>query len=782
MKKKGLTCGIIAATLALGIGLSGCSLISTNNQNNINLVIANVDIREAEAFEDTDVTDYADALSEESTEIYKRELLAYFLNAGYSYVQSGMSYSSVFTSLVDSLTQTEVLYQYASLYLLKYIDESKYVEGDVIEDYLAYSTTEYDSYMYEYSVESQKAMYVLDNVYSIITNPDNDDVSEEEKKETPNRVYLAIYGLYSSLNTTLDSFEEALFEDEDENTHYGSRTTPDNVDVEKENYYPCDENSGELDYGIYTGYGKYSFANSGTYRDDRVDGSTSQTRKSAYNSFVETLKANYLLSEDEEYSDILKLQYMQDEMTNQLKEQVIEQFYKVYELELEKEISDGDYLQNLYDEMLAVQESDYSTISGFGSALDSMSDESFVLYAPNTSKSGGGNYGFVYNILLPFDADQSIKLSDAEFERSNDVTDYNAYYTFRNTLLKDIKTTDQRDAWFNGSTDYSFDASKLGEEYFCNENVSGNSTRYLFFENNLTKTERYESLDKYTGLYAYNGEAYKLADDSYALFPNSLDIDDMLGEFTSYVDFVLGNSDKTTTYQTVYSDNDENGVNDFYEIDDFTNEDYNKNRKITSDDIDYTNFIYAYGKIDIGGDFDMYSLMDPESNYYKAMSAVNDLQYAYTTDTSVLSTYIGYSVSAGTTSYIKEFEKAAQLAIDGGEVETSNGAEIELDGGVGTFIVCSGDYGWHLIYVTAVYDNELGLESEDPLGYEVYTNIDWADIHTEGTFANIFFEYVLSIELDGKTDDLQTRIVPSLSDDDSIVLHEKNYKDLLKIG
>ena len=72
--------------------------------------------------------------------------------------------------------------------------------------------------------------------------------------------------------------------------------------------------------------------------------------------------------------------------------------------------------------------------------------------------------------------------------------------------------------------------------------------------------------------------------------------------------------------------------------------------------------MYAYGKVDLGN-FTASDLMNKESLSYKIMSAVNELQYAYTTDTAVLSEYLGYDIGAYSTDYIAEFEYATQYAI-----------------------------------------------------------------------------------------------------------------------
>jgi hypothetical protein len=141
------------------------------------------------------------------------------------------------------------------------------------------------------------------------------------------------------------------------------------------------------------------------------------------------------------------------------------------------------------------------------------------------------------------------------------------------------------------------------------------------------------------------------------------------------------------------------------------------------------------------------------------MSAVNELQYAYTTDTSVLSQYVGYSVSAYTTSYIKEFEYAAQTAIKNG---------------VGSFVVCAGDYGWHLIYVTYTFDFN---------GGNIYgATPDWANnIDVEGTFENLFFESIKSSDLSNAESNRQSVLLQLFYNDNTVTKYQSRYQDLLDL-
>ena len=147
-----------------------------------------------------------------------------------------------------------------------------------------------------------------------------------------------------------------------------------------------------------------------------------------------------------------------------------------------------------------------------------------------------------------------------------------------------------------------------------------------------------------------------------------------------------------------------------------------------------------------------------DSAAYKAMSAVNELQYAYTTDTAVLSDYIGYAVSAYDTDYIPEFEYAAQAAVDEG---------------AGTIYVCAGDYGWHIIYVTATFDTAGGAVYGD--------DVNWTTEYVlkEGTFQNLYYNWIKDSTLSDVTSARRSVINQQFGGDDTVTTYEDTYKDLL---
>lgn len=754
MNKKKIVSGVVASALALSVTLSGCaSLASANTVADMKQTIATINISKADDFGNEGLDDYKDAVG--TTSISKRELISYFLNVGYSYINSGYGYEATFNSLVSSLINTAVITQYSVMYLLKEkaADESKSAET-IMSEYNAKETL------------SAKYEYILG----------------EDSVE----IKLAKYSLLTAINSAIDSYEKNILEDEDDdNSGSDSRTTPSGIDTEQDKYYPrkkntngkyVDEHDTELDdkdkdkaainYNVYTGYAGYELSESGAYQDDALEGTTPSTRKRAYNSFISSVNSYNLIDvKNENMKDVLSLQYIQDEYVNQLEQRIISKYYEVYEKKQETDLKDDgkyEYIKQVYEDNLKTQQDTYEA-DGFTSTLDSMSDSSFILYSPKTDghgvyepASGNGKFGFVYNILLPFNAVQSNLLSEykSQYADKDEDSGYTAdYYIRRNELLRNIKTTDQRAAWFNGSKKYAFNASEnAGLEYYKTDN-SGSD--WLFFENNLVNTDRYESLEKYAGKYPYNGKVVE-KDDGYILIPNKLSIDDMLKEFSAYIDYVLGNSDNVS-FKDGYQLGKENTA--YYAIDDFYTADHKEDEENTK--LDYGKFLYAWGAVS-SVEKTAITLYDKTSNQYKAMSAVNELQYAYTTDTGVLSNYIGYSVDAAETNYIKEFEYAAQKVIN--EV------------GAGGFAVCAGDYGWHLIYVTYAFES-------DAMTYGNANSLDWTKIDKEeDSFEKLFYEWIKSKNIPDISTTRRNEILKQFNIDKTVTKYQNAYQDLLDLG
>ncbi|MDE7379840.1 MAG: hypothetical protein K2N14_02195 [Clostridia bacterium] len=738
MKSKKLICAAVAVAVVMGASLSTTGCVSTISERDVKQTVATVNISNDESFSE-EYGKYAAAISDEV--FTKRDLIISYFNGYYVYnTQYGYSMADTVELIKDSLVQTAVMTQYATVELLKYkAEEEKSLSLDTFNGL----QTQKEKYEYLLGGEDSKG------------------------------VKTAKYNLYLMFNNALDSYEKLKLEDKDEYKGSGTRATPAGIDTTDEDYIP--EN-----YYIYTGYEGYLLdgeemskaVENGDY--EPLDNTNKNTRRAAYADFISMLKSNYYISEeDAKLTDILNISYAQNEYVNQLQNQIVQAFNDVSEKKQVEKIDtigeDGIYTyiedkyKGLEDGYLTAQEQQYSNptnTSAFETAMGNVSDTSFILYSPATTEYSEnidgtyGTFGYVYNILLPFSSTQETTLKTYQSYQSSGRIDDNAYFRDRNQLLKAITTTDQREAWFNGDTQYAFNAAEYNKDKEESDKLSyyngGNEDRkYLFFENNLTKSGKYESLEKYAGMYSYNGKVTENKNGSYKLVPNKLNIDDMLGEFKAYINFVMG----TDSVEYNAGDKLDASATDF--------EAYYGETQFTKDngkEVDYSKLVYATGKVTFT-DGARENMFVADSDRYKAMSAVNELQYAYTTDTGVLSQYIGYTVSAYDTNYIKEFEYAAQQA---------------LRMGAGAFKVCAGDYGWHLIYVTETFDFN---------GGEVYKPVfNKERIEKEGTFENRFYNWYKDSSLTNEASLKRAEILKKFNNDSTVKVDKKAYKNITEIG
>lgn len=724
MKSKKIICAAVAVAMVMGAAsFAGC--IVTNTEEDIKQTIATVNIANNKSFKEK-FGDYASAINEEV--FIKRDMITAYYSVYYQYADQVGSAGALFDLIKDNLVSNAVVTQYATVSLL--------------EDGVKSGKLSLDEFKSKQS-ETEKYEYIINGV------------SEDGVKK-------AKYNVCYIINNTLDSLEKDIIKEDkkDDYTGSGTRATPSGIDSLKEDYIP--EN-----YGVYTGYDGYLLDNAGDEYEP-VEGTNRNYRRQAYAEFIGRLQTNYLISsKDAETTDVMELTYVQDSYVSMLEQVLIEEFNEKYEKQQEEIISElegeGDdaiytYVQDKYNIEFIKQEKEYASASDFETAMGGISDTKFILYSPSTESDTQeidgtyGTYGYVYNILLPFSSTQNIELKTLQGYRDNDIIDESGYFAARNKLLKNILTTDQREAWFNGEKEYSFNAEEYNKDKEGAQKLAyydgGKDTRnYLFFENNLTRKDKYETLDRYVGLYSYNGKVEKNENGSYKLIPEKLGIDDMLAEFSAYINFVLGGGNHVNYNAGDALNATEINFGKYYETTDFT--------KTTDDkEIDYSKLVYATGKVNFK-EAAKEKMFAETSDRYLAMSAVNELQYAYTTDTGVLSQYIGYTVSAYDTSYIKEFEYAAQTAIRSG---------------AGTFKVCAGDYGWHLLYVTDSFSFRGGAN---------YTPVfNKANVEAEGTFENRFYNWVKDSALSSETGKRQAAILKDFNTDEAVKVYKDAYKDL----
>ncbi len=757
MKKKLIRIVSLVMTAMLALGLfSGCSLgifsdmgiLVTDNQRDMQQVVAEVNLGK----DKTSLEESFSLLSEElnstvadqldkvltTDEIYKRDLVAYFMSYGYNYYSQNNSYTATFEQVMQDLVDRKIMSQFATVYYLN--------AGEVLVD--RDNVTIKDGYVDISGTDGMKmnGEISLDGYLSAIEGKTGDEaaVAGYSYLLTDAEIKYATYVIMVSVNSAIDTYEEDYIKAEDETTSSTeTRTTPTGANTLPDGYYPTKED-GSIDYAIYTGAN--SASECGEY--EKKEGSTSYTRSRAYAQFIHALRENYLIGEDEkDVTDVTALSYFTTELKSQLEQMLINKFYATLAYKAAQAMS-ATTLQESYQTLLNSQEASTES-SSFTTTMDSLSDTSFVVYSPKNRK-----FGFVYNILLPFNTNQT-KLLDSI--RYTDGT--KEYYAARNTnagLLSSVEAKDQRASWFNGSEDYSFEAT--GDYYKNAYNSAEGKTNYLFFKDSYV--ENGEGIERYAGKYPFNGTAEKKDDGTYKLTYNLLDIDGFIDEMESYVGYVTENSSVASGYY--YSGTLDNLAqwnaadkesSTFYSV----TADYFP--KDANGVIDQSANIYYKGSVSNLG-FTADGALDKTTNSYKVISAVNELMFAYSTDTGCLNSYLGYSIAAKeeATSYVAEFEYAAQQAVNDGA-------------GVGNYYVVATDYGWHIIYVSFVYT-----------GGEVYGGFDYNERNTEGTFSYYFYQSKKTSTVTEYGNNKETMIRYNANNDTVVTLHKDRYEDLLNIA
>ena len=756
MKKKmtKILCLVLAAVFALGM-FSACDLIVVNNKRDMEQVVAEVNVgNDAEALEKT-LAVLGETLSDDTEaqlgkilatdEIYKRDLVAYFLSYGYNYYSSSGSYASAFASVMNDLVNRKLQSQFATVYYLN--AGTVRIDRDSVDNkkgYMEESGT--DALVLDKTITADGYLAAIEG-----KTGDEAAIAGLEYFLTEDEINYAHYIVMSSVNSAIDSFEKEQIkaEEEDTSSDTETRTVPTGANELPAMYYPSVEKDGKkvIDYDIYTGSNNVS--DCGEY--EKVEGSTKYYRTRAYAQFISRLRQNYLIGEDEkDVSDIKALSYYNVELKTQMEQLLINKFAATLNLKAAESITQ-DIIESAYETQILAQKESSKTVSSYTTTMDSVSDTSFIVYSPE-----GRTYGFVYNILLPFSTNQSKVLDEVGNRYTAGTKEYYAARNTNSALLKAVEAKDQRESWFNGSTDYSYEAT--GDGYYKNAyNSAENKTNYLFFEDSFV-TDPNGKIDRYAGKYPFNGTAVKQEDDTYKLTYNKLKIDEFIDEMESYIGFVSGETAtggylaRGTSGDVKWTWDGSNG-DTFYSV---TAADFPKDE---NGKIDQSANIYYKGTVSgVYNVSNAYTLVEDEASY-KAISAVNELMFAYSTDTGCLNKYYGYSIDSEkeSTSYVAEFEFAAQAAVKEG---------------VGTYYVVATDYGWHIIYVSFVYD-----------GGEVFEDgfVD-ANRNEEGTFSYYFYQAKKNDIVSDYTSSKQTQINAQLNNDSVVTLYEKRYSDLTSIA
>lgn len=209
----------------------------------------------------------------------------------------------------------------------------------------------------------------------------------------------------------------------------------------------------------------------------------------------------------------------------------------------------------------------------------------------------------------------------------------------------------------------------------------------------------------------------------------------------------------------------------------------------TQNDVKKTDAPNAYYKVvNVDGDLAQYD------------EKINELLFAFSTDSGSLNTYKGYSIApvpelGGSETYMQEFADAGRILLG---MDTDARADV-LDSGATlgnkSYIMVATDYGYHIMFYSQVFDNTFAYETLDEY-LEAFCNkygkadwqsvlndmIDnWDDFEDKDHFLYTLFDSVASTKVNTVLTNAQNKILNDYvyNDGGYVVKYESRYAELL---
>ncbi len=625
-----LSCVLFVATL------SGCSLITTDVDKDMSLVVATVSI-------DGNIKE----------DVYKREMVSDFNSYGYYYVSYyGYSVAETYELILENIVKDKIIVQQAIKALLGPTGVVGNTDAEGGYFYQATRVADSDKTSVERLLSGKN--YKGDQLVSFTNAKSIFDNKDYANLLTVYEVTSVKYEVLMSARTLIDSF---IDKDEDELPPYENGTFTARATLGEEE----DEGGNEWEIKnddkkkvISQAYRKsaekiakrYDFAFDAASYDNKYDLSLNlfnkfienfetyiQTRevKSAVFKLVKQLKESGLVKEAESsnvksVNDLLNLTYFKDLINDRYQNTIVSKYKMALENQQEK-MFDNDTLYNEYVNLFKSQSAETdSSVTTYEDKLASLDDSSFLVYNPQAG------YGYVANLLIGFNSKQTELLGKKEEEKNVTADQIKAY---RQELLKGLTVKDLRESWvYNGYGTYD-----------------ENSKTYTF-EDKYVRTD---------ALKTFNGSIFGAKQYTYENDDGDKEIgysyDEIIATKTSFKDF----------YSSVMANTNLLGFNPNY---------VDSNGLLN---IDYNNLstIGAINADPVGSK----KISDTHKEIF------TDLIYAYSTDGGSLSENFGYVYSPITsaTKYVKEFAEASQKVVEKG---------------AGYYTIVATEFGYHIILCT----------------------------------------------------------------------------------
>ncbi len=656
---------LISVVFVLG-SFASCELLEVNTDRDMEQVVASVNVDGATA-----------------EDIYKRELVSGYVSYGYQYVQSyGYTVSATYELILNNLVNNKVIVQYSRQQLAAVnktytpatveLPEDKYVTDGMIKAYVDY-VKELLKYVTE--VQAAEAEYnVKANFVSMINSFDETTEEAEEKEDET----------ITARTTPTAATVDGVAVDEE----YVKATTGLEEGVTEE----------ELSETQKAAYDAWKIA-----KYDAYNVSLTTAKKAAFNTLADNFATLGLFGKNEfenlkadgKQYDINNYCYYVYMLSSNLESFIINNYEEYLQSEAEKGIT-TDAMWSEYLSAYETQVASYKDLAAYETALDGVTEDSFILYNPTLGT--GDSYGYVANILIGFTDEVTAALSNFKPFNSTAKNEY------RTQLLKTLTAKDQRTTWI--------------------QNAYGDMESSDFvFDNDYVKTE---ALNK------FNGTA--------------------VGE----VKTVEG------TKSLKYFNNGEAWV---------WQEKAEENKKaeftsIVAKEMTFTDFIETVFKpvLGITGAVDVETAYPANTvNVSEKMQAINDIMFAYSTDTGCLNKLYGYFNGIKSNSFVTEFKEAAQEVINAGE---------------GAFKIVATDYGYHIVICTKQVKPGAAYEISE-VGKTAFS----ADLANEESIAGKLKKAKVDANLEKLVSDVVSYQISKFVDEDgekyAVTKYEKTLKNLI---
>ena len=507
MKKKFIVICLLAVMLVTF--LSGCGLFGINTEKDMQRVIAEVGD-----------SDYKD-------EIKKFELVNYYLSAGSTYIQQGMTVEETMNYLLDQMIYQRILVQDAVQYLLDDFDADSTLSNYIIQNGFSYyeitglsdtydkkridTDDEYLNYEYEKKKITIKAGMEIKDILKPAENEpksselltvllrvyyDKDEISKTNdaaykfsdyyKDLKDSKVfsdYLSITALNSfwgNEKSILDTLEKAIKKD------YGIVDEEEEEEAEKSKR-PVPEDKNKNPFVLPT-------------PNEKIAQFT--TREEAKTKLVKNISKNFYGLTYEEYKEKQIVAELEGQALRRHQELVT----KRQEIAASEFSERFNAIYNSEKQQFSLSLSDYKT------KLQSLGDDTFILYNPVD-----GVYGYVKQILIGFDSDLNRHLErQLNILKAKEMTRA-AYVKERSSILQKMQVKDLRENLVVGTnndtifkdypnfsdsvykmdgaaTDFyttkfqpkfggTLDANGIGKSTLSSDDLIKNFTQYIFMYN-----------------------------------------------------------------------------------------------------------------------------------------------------------------------------------------------------------------------------------------------------------------------------------------------------------